>query len=63
MEPDDIVKNLHKTPYKFTLANRLRAEAKKLSEGEFEYLRRGLLRLVRKNENSNLLKPVQTILN
>jgi hypothetical protein len=62
MEPEEIVKDLHKTPYKFTLANRLRAETKKLSEGEFEYLRRGLYRLLRKNENSNLAKPVETIL-
>ncbi len=62
MEPDEIVKDLHKTPYKFTLAKRLRDEAKKLSEGELEYLRRGLYRLLRKNENSNLAKPVETIL-
>ena len=62
MEPDEIVKDLHKTPYKFTLAKTLRNEAKKLSEGEFEYLRRGLNRLLRKIENSHLAKPVETIL-
>jgi hypothetical protein len=62
MEPDEIVKDLHRTPYKFTLANHLRSELKKLSEGEFEYVSRGLRRLLRKNENTNLAKPVETIL-
>lgn len=62
MEPDEIVKSLHKTPYKFTLANRLRAEIKNLSEGEMEYVSRGLRRLLRKNENTNLVKSVETIL-
>jgi hypothetical protein len=62
MEPEEIIKDLHSTPYKFTLAKTVRNQAKKLSEGEWEYLSRGLRRLMRKSENVNLVKPLETIL-
>ena len=63
MEPEEVIKNLHKTPYKFTYAHKIRSEVKKLSTGEIEYLRNGLKRLMRRSENSNLAKPLEAILN
>jgi hypothetical protein len=62
MEPEEIVKDLHKTPYKFTLANKLKSEIKKLDDGEFEYISSGLRRLMRKSENVTLVKPLESIL-
>lgn len=62
MEPEDIIKNLHKTPYKFTYAHKIRSEAKKLSEGEIDYLKSGLKRLMHRSENANLVKPLEAIL-
>ncbi len=63
MEADEIVKKLKATPYKFTLANEVRREVKKLDDYDFRLLKVDLRRQMLKTENAGISKAIAQIIN
>ncbi|CAM3445673.1 hypothetical protein FLLO111716_10900 [Flavobacterium longum] len=62
MEAQEIVQKLKATPYKFTLASRIRDEVKKLNDDESDFLLLELRRELHKSENATIKRPLQEIL-
>lgn len=63
MEAEEIVKNLRATPYKFTYANKVRSEAKKMDDYDFRLLKVDLRRHMARSENAGISKAIQQIIN
>ena len=62
MEATEIVQKLKTSPYKFTLADKIRDEVKKLNDDESDFLMMELRRELVKSENSDISKPLREIM-
>ena len=62
MEAKEIVQKLSASPYKFTLATKIRDEIKKMDEDESDYLIMELRRELSNPKNAEIIKALREII-
>jgi hypothetical protein len=62
MEPQDIIRNLRATPSKFTYANHIKREAKKMEFSELNRLKAELRQHMDRPENASVVKLLDEII-
>lgn len=62
MEAHEIVLKLKTSPYKFTLASRIRDEVRKLNDADSDFLKMELRRELAKPDNSDIWQQIREII-
>lgn len=62
MDAREIVQKLKTTPYKFTIANKIRDEVKKMNDDDSDFLIMELRREIAKPENEGIVKALREII-